>query len=270
MKNTRAELHLNTAISSVEECFKAAKNHGFTAIAVTEYGKVHTFPEAYRCAKKYDVKLIYGMEGAMLLELNSDTWYTVTILVKNHLGLKALYDIVTASYVDFYAAGSKIPKDFLTENFLFENGNLLIGSGGVKGEVYSAIEAGACEEELKKIADFYDFIELHPHGDKKINKKIMEFANRYNKIVVATSDARYVYPEEQIKDMIIANATRTKKFDELPLYHMRTTDEMLRKFNYFGKEIARKIVIENSNLIADMADGTFPPIPTEKSRLSMR
>lgn len=156
---------------------------------------------------------------------------------------------------------------------------LLIGSGCDCGELYLAIRGGKSDEKLTEIASFYDYLEVVPTGNFeyyikdnyaqnmdeliKINKKIIEIAEKTEKLVVAVSDAHYVHTDDAICRKIIMHHKGYKDFDNQPNLSMRTTDEMLKEFDYLGREKAYEIVVENTNKIADMVDDLFLPIDTE-------
>ena len=68
----RVELHLHTKMSAMDATVDAAKAinlaaaWGHPAIAVTDHGVVHSFPEVAGVAKKAGIKVIYGMEGYLV------------------------------------------------------------------------------------------------------------------------------------------------------------------------------------------------------------
>lgn len=68
----RIELHLHTKMSAMDatvdaaEAVKQAARWGHSAIAITDHGVVHSFPEVATVAKKAGIKVIYGLEGYLV------------------------------------------------------------------------------------------------------------------------------------------------------------------------------------------------------------
>lgn len=210
-------------------------------------------------------------------------YYHIVILVKNKIGLKNLYKLVSKSYIDYFYRHPRIPKTLLQE---YREG-LVIGSACAAGELYSAVLEGKSFGELKRIAKFYDYLEVQPHsnneflveegrlGDDREQavrqldenvKKIISVADSLNLPVVATGDVHFMDPEDEIYRQIMMFGM---KFDdaarETKLF-FRTTYEMLKEFSYLGEEKAREIVIKNpKKIISDfeeispIPDGTFTP-----------
>lgn len=255
----RAELHLHTnmsemsAVGLVEDYMAFANENGINAIAITDNANVRAFPQAYQCAKKYGIKLIYGMEGYMT---KSEKQYHVTILVKNRAGLKSLYKIVTASYTKYFNDKPCIPQNIISDN----RGNLLIGSACTQGELYQAVLEGKSDKELCDSADYYDFLEVQPFNDKDINKKIVELGTAKNITVTATSNAHYVYPEDSVAMKVLLSTKDYDKCKNMPPLHIRTIDEMISEFEYLGYDKAFEISVTNTQKIADMIEDTFEPI----------
>lgn len=204
----------------------------------------------------------------------------VVILAKNQAGIKDLYKLVSLAHTKYLYSGTPtIPKSEIKNH----RENLLVGSGFYESDVFSAILKNKPVNEIESIVDFYDYIEINPvttmnsmindesvrnvEEIKNINKTIYQIATKMGKTVIASSNSHYLDKEEQLFRKILKSSI--KKRDESPdndLY-LRTTDEMLEEFSYLGEEVARKIVVENTNAIANMIeevipvpDGTFPPV----------
>ncbi len=196
--------------------------------------------------------------------------YHQIILVKNTEGLKNLYKLVSSSYLDYYRRHPRIPKTVLER---YRDG-LIIGSACEAGELFKAVLEGKNDEDLKNIASFYDYLEVQPLGNNqflvdegkvsgrdeliRLNKKIIEIGKALNKPVVATGDVHFLRENDSIYRKILLAGMKFSDADrEISLY-LRTTDEMLREFDYLDEETAREIVITNPNLIADMVEEVRP------------
>ena len=202
--------------------------------------------------------------------------YHMIIFAKTRDGLRNLYKLISMSYLDYYSKqfprNPRIPKSVLEE---YREG-LIIGSACEAGELYKAILEGRPDEEIDEIAKFYDYLEIQPLCNnrfliregtvkdeetlKDINKQIYALGKKHGKPVCATCDAHFLNKEDEIYRKIILAGQKYKDADADTGIYLRTTDEMLREFDYFGDEIAHEIVIENPNKIADMCD-RIRPIP---------
>ncbi len=287
----RVELHLHTQMSSMDamtsagDLIKRAIKWGHKAIAITDHGVVQAFPEAMSAAKgAEDFKVLYGVEGYLVDKFEFPAGgkpprpYHVVIFAKNQEGLKNLYAIISESHMKYFYKRPRIPKELLAR---YREG-LIVGSACEQGELYQAILEKKSDEEIEKIASLYDYYEVQPLGNNRfminngtvkneqelidINKKIIDLADRHGKLVVATGDVHFMDPEDSIFRAIIQTGQGyTDADNQAPLY-MRTTQEMLDEFKYLDDETAYRIVVENTNKIADMVDkllpipnGTYPP-----------
>ncbi len=198
--------------------------------------------------------------------------YHQIILVKNKTGLKNLYKLVSDSYLKYYKRNPRIPKTRLTE--LREG--LIIGSACEAGELFRAMLDNRPEDELIEMASFYDYLEIQPicnnmflvaegkvadeEGLRELNRRIIDIGKKAGRPVVATCDAHYLDPEDEIYRRILLAGMKFKDADHETKLYYRTTEEMLAEFEYLGEQTAREVVITNPRRIADMIE-TVRPIP---------
>ena len=196
----------------------------------------------------------------------------IIILAKNLEGLKNLYKLVSFSYLDYYRRKPRIPKTVLEQ---YREG-LILGSACVAGELYNAIIEGKSDQEIEDIASFYDYLEIQPlcnnrfliekgivadeDGIKELNRRVYAIGKKLGKPVCATCDVHFLDKDDGLYRQILLAGMKMDDGDGESDLYLRTTDEMLAEFSYFGEEIAREIVIDNPNKIADMCE-KIRPIP---------
>ncbi len=308
----RVELHLHTNMSamdgmtSAKELVSRAIAWGHKAVAITDHGVVQAFPEACNTAAKAGIKIIYGMEGYLvdddafyddygfgvddeipngyIEKVRAEKTYHIIIIAKNTQGLKNLYKLITDSNLKFFKRRPRIPRHRLMQ--LREG--LLVGSACEAGELYRALVDQKSDEDVLRIASFYDYLEIQPNGNnafmlrsqderyerfktvedlENIDRQIIHIADKLGKPVVATCDVHFIDPGNAVfREILMTSMGFSDASQQAPLY-FRTTEEMLAEFAYLGEETAKEVVITNPNKIADLCEsgmtpfprGTFPP-----------
>ena len=206
--------------------------------------------------------------------MKANTYHAI-ILATCDQGRTNLYRLISLSHIKYYHRRPRIPK---TEFLKYRDG-LLIGSACEAGELYKAILNGRPQEEITRLVNFYDYLEIQPLGNNAfmvrdedspiasdedliaINKKIVKLGEEFNKPVVATCDVHFLDPEDEVYRRIIMAGKGFKDADDQAPLYLRTTEEMLKEFEYLGSAKAEEIVITNTNKIADMCERISPVRP---------
>ncbi|MEE1188802.1 MAG: PolC-type DNA polymerase III [Acutalibacteraceae bacterium] len=311
----RVELHLHSNMSMMDamtdagELVKRAAKWGHPAVAITDHGVLQGYPAAFAASQKTGIKVIYGVESYVYDDMRPGVpteWpdivqalrdrkqrtYHQIILVKNNVGLKNLYGLVSRSHTEHFYRKPTILKSDLAAH----REGLILGTACQAGELYMALLNEESDERIQEIVDFYDYMEIQPNTNNafllrpyykkdkaskemkmmpprfqseedlcNINRRILALGDAAGKPTVATCDVHFIDPECAQFRAIIMAGQGFQDADNQPALFLRTTEEMLAEFEYLGDR-AEEVVIDNPNKIADMVErirpvpaGNFPP-----------
>lgn len=295
----RVELHAHTKMSAmdglneVENLVATSARWGHSAVAITDHGVVQSFPDGAKKADELakqgiDIKVIYGVEGYVfddsdvkdengVIDYKSKPTNHIILLARNQEGLKNIYKLVSLSHLKYFYKKPRMPKSVIEAH----RDGIIIGSACEAGEVFRAVVAGKSDDEIRDIAEFYDYLEIQPlinnrfmveggivesnEDLKRFNLKVLEIGDSMGKPVVATTDAHYDEPESAIYRNILMAGMGYKDAEKGQGLYMRTTEEMLDEFSYLGDR-ATEIVIDNPLKISESIEklrpvpkGKFPP-----------
>ena len=201
--------------------------------------------------------------------------YHGIILAANEVGRVNLYRLISESHLTYFNRRPRMPKSLINK---YREG-LIIGSACEAGELYRAVLYGEGEDEITRLCNFYDYYEIQPVGnnmflldDEKapvktvedlqdVNRKICDLGKQFGKPVVATCDVHFLDPEDEIYRRIMMAGKGFHDADRQPPLFFRTTDEMLAEFQYLGSDLAKEVVITNTNKINDMIERISPVRP---------
>lgn len=236
------------------------------------------------------IENLKDITGAFPINVKKQDTKNIVVLVKNLAGLKNMYRLISEAHINTY--GNKKPRVLKSLLEKYREG-LIVGSSlsvhflndGELSEYYMRYDY----EKIENAIDFYDYIELLPKGAytellesdntgtissltaiEDMNKYFYNLAKSKNKIVTASSNVHYLDEEDyRIRSILLygsGNVFRESQYMIDNKFYFRTTTELLQEFDYLGEDIAKEIVVTNTNKIADMIeqikpvpDGFYPP-----------
>lgn len=220
-----------------------------------------------------DVKSIAHLSPEAIKKMPT---YHCILLCKNDVGRVNLYQMVSSSHIDYFQRRPRIPKSLLME----KREGILVGSACEAGELFQALLREQPPEEITRLCEFYDYYEIQPLGNNqfmiesekienvtseadliRLNKRIIELGEQFNKLVVATCDVHFLNQEDEVYRRIIMSAKGFEDADKQAPLYFRTTEEMLKEFEYLGPEKANEAVIKNPNTILNMIEKISPVRP---------
>ena len=283
----RVELHLHTkmsamdAVTDIENYVVRAAAWGHKAMAITDHGVVQAYPVAYETVKKINknreepFKVIYGIEAYLIDENpveNKKRDFHIIILCTTDAGVKNLYKLVSEAHMNYFYKRPRMTRALIAQH----RDGLILGSACEAGELFTAFVEGASAEQIDEIAQFYDYLEIQPTGNnafmirdgtfeneaaiEAVNQKIVALGDKLEKPVVATCDVHFLDPNDALYRSVLQFSMGFEDAQlQAPLF-FRTTNEMLKEFQYLGKEKAFEVVVTNTNRVADLCE-LVKPIP---------
>ena len=201
--------------------------------------------------------------------------YHAVLLAASEVGRVNLYRMISFSHLKYFARKPRIPKSMLEQ---YREG-ILVGSACASGELFEALIRGESDNDLARIASYYDYLEIQPLGNNQfliddedydninskedlmdLNRKVIALGEKLDKPVVATGDVHFLAPEDEIYRRIILFDKIEKEKPQPPLY-FHTTQEMLDEFAYLGAEKAYEVVVTNTHKISDRIEKISPVRP---------
>jgi len=201
--------------------------------------------------------------------------YHATVLVKNKVGLKNLYELISRAHLDYFYRHPRMPKSLLKS--LREG--LILGTGCQAGELFQSVMRFSGREHIKRIIDFYDFLEIQPLQNnaflvqngtvnskaslEKLNVQVYQLGKEFQKPVVLTGDVHFLNPEDEIYRKILLKSQGYEDADKDTCLYLKTTEDMLEECGYLGEEAAYEVAVANTNKIADEIEDGIKPVPDE-------
>ncbi|NLI21209.1 MAG: PolC-type DNA polymerase III [Clostridiales bacterium] len=198
-------------------------------------------------------------------ESMSDTHHVI-VLCKTQKGLENLNHLVSDGHVLYFNRHPNMPRHLIKR---YREG-LILGSACEAGELFRAVVTNQPEEELMRLASFYDYLEIQPVANNRFllkngeardeeqlrdfNRRVVALGEKLRIPVVATGDVHFKEPQDAVYRAILQAGLGFEDCDEQPPLYFKTTDEMLAEFAYLGAAKAREVVVDAPRAIADQVE----------------
>ncbi len=254
--------HLNV---SLKNAHRAVHDAGATALCLAAM---------FERLETLGARTLAEIDGAVQGESMSDTHHII-LLCKSQKGMENLNHLVSEGHLHYFHRHPNLPRHLIQK---YREG-LIVGSACESGELFRAVVAGKPDEELRRIAAFYDYLEIQPVGNNRFllrngeardeealrnfNRRIVALGEALGKPVVATGDVHFKEPQDAIYRTILQAGLNYEDCDDQPPLYFHTTDEMLAEFAYLGERKAREVVVDAPRAIADQVGDLrlFPKHP---------
>ena len=208
-----------------------------------------------------NIRFLRELNTCYPTDVAKDSWHIV-LLAASQTGMTNLYRLISEAHLHYFHRRPRIPRSLIAK---YREG-LIVGSACAAGELFQALLDDRDEAELKRIASFYDYLEIQPIGNneflkrdgtvkddealRELNRRIVRLGEALGKPVCATGDVHFLNPTDAVYRAILLTKEGYKDADEQPPLYFRTTDDMLAEFSYLGRDVARRVVVEAPNEIA--------------------
>jgi len=281
-----SEFSLLDGLASVDDLVSRAVELGQNAVALTDHGVMHGVVPFARAAKGAGIKPIIGSEayitqygrpmGGRDSQLDRKSNHLL-LLAEDQVGYKNLLKLSSTAQVEGYYYSPRIDADLLAKHAK----GLITTTGCMAGEVPSLLNPEDGPGNEKKALERFHwyrelfgkdrfYVELQEHSIpelQKINKTLIEWANKYDVPMLVTNDAHYARPgDAEVHDTLLCVQTRSTKNDAKRMrysdqgYYLRSRAELEDVFRPFVD--LPSSAYDNSLLIAEMCnadveDSTF-------------
>lgn len=245
--NERVEFGVHTNMDryggvDINELIPYVKNLGMNGVCITDYNSVSSFPRVYLESKKYeDFKVIYG---AILLVFENDFEFPVKVIVRNEVGLRNLYKLVTLCKIN---NKKEYNKEVITKEQLVKHSEgLLIGYS--INNVKLSLSEDFTDNQVQETMMFYDFIEVNPLSDNISDLEVqhlVEFAEEARKIIIATNDVYYLRKTDDRCYKVLS--------DDKSDRHFKSLEELREDFGFLEDYyLIERIILENTRRLASL------------------
>ena len=259
--------------SSIPKLVQRTKDHGMTALALTDHGNMHGALEFYRTCKSNDINPIIGYEAYIApgsRKVKGDggrknSSYHLTLLCQNKTGFDNLIKMASSAALEGFYFKPRIDKELLEAH----SEGIICLSGCVSSEFSKAIlnnGGNGAEEHLEnaiEVAEWFRnlfgeryFVEVMNNGLEIQRQQLegaVEVAKRVGLPVVATSDCHYVDREDaSAQDVMLCINTGRFRTDQNRMkmdvdeFYLRKPEEMYANFVGMEDAVARSQEIANT------------------------